>query len=69
MLIAPQRPTLGHQTIVPGVQQPEVKNLRQAKVARPANAFILYRKHHHPQIKAKQPDIHNNQICMYSPLT
>ena len=41
----------------------------KAKVARPPNAFILYRQHHHPLIKAKYPDIHNNQICRYLELT
>jgi hypothetical protein len=35
----------------------------KSKVPRPANAFILYRQHHHPVIKAKYPGIHNNQIC------
>ena len=63
MLITPLRPILGHEIIIPGAQKPKAKTLNQAKVARPANAFILYRKHHHPQIKAEQPDIHNNQIC------
>jgi hypothetical protein len=35
----------------------------KVKIPRPANAFILYRTHHHPIIKARYPDIANNQIC------
>jgi hypothetical protein len=33
------------------------------KVSRPANAFILYRKHNHPDIVARNPGLHNNEIC------
>ena len=36
---------------------------KQEKVARPPNAFILYRQHHHPLIKSSDPGLHNNQIC------
>ncbi|CAD0086787.1 unnamed protein product [Aureobasidium vineae] len=32
------------------------------KVSRPANAFILYRKHHHSDIVARNPGLHNNEI-------
>ncbi|KAH0382581.1 hypothetical protein KCU92_g6155, partial [Aureobasidium melanogenum] len=32
------------------------------KVNRPANAFILYRKHHHSDIVARNPGLHNNEI-------
>lgn len=35
------------------------------KIPRPPNAFILYRQHHHPLIKADHPDYHNNDICMF----
>lgn len=34
------------------------------KVPRPPNAFILYRQHHHPLVKAAHPEYHNNDICM-----
>nr|AVA29528.1 mating type protein MAT1-2 [Venturia inaequalis] len=34
----------------------------KAKVPRPANAFILYRQHKHPAIKAQFPGIVNNDI-------
>ncbi|KAM0804964.1 mating-type protein MAT1-2, partial [Usnea florida] len=34
------------------------------KIARPPNAFILYRQHHHPLIKASHPELHNNQISV-----
>lgn len=36
-----------------------------AKVPRPPNSFILYRQHHHPIIKAQNPDYHNNRICEF----
>jgi hypothetical protein len=35
------------------------------KVPRPANAFILYRQHHHPLVKAAHPEYHNNDICKF----
>lgn len=34
-----------------------------AKIPRPANAFILFRQHHHPTVKAQNPGMHNNDIC------
>ncbi|MCJ1314364.1 hypothetical protein MMC25_008046 [Agyrium rufum] len=43
---------------------PKPGTLTKAKVPRPPNAFILYRQHHHPLIKADNPDIHNNQISI-----
>ncbi|KAH0534223.1 hypothetical protein FGG08_007180 [Glutinoglossum americanum] len=39
------------------------KHQPSEKVPRPPNAFILYRKHHHPQVKADNPGVHNNTIC------
>lgn len=44
--------------------------VKSAKVPRPANAFILYRKDHHESVKLAHPGIHNNQICklMFSSL-
>ncbi|KAI9701696.1 MAG: Transcription factor Sox-2 [Bogoriella megaspora] len=44
--------------------QPASRNARRAKdkVARPPNAFILYRQHHHPKVREKLPDMHNNDI-------
>ncbi|KAL8661364.1 MAG: hypothetical protein Q9202_005666 [Teloschistes flavicans] len=35
-----------------------------AKIARPPNAFILYRQHHHSDVVNKNPSIHNNQISV-----
>ncbi|TKA76201.1 hypothetical protein B0A49_03044 [Cryomyces minteri] len=35
-----------------------------AKIPRPPNAFIMYRQHHHPLVKAAFPNIHNNQISV-----
>ncbi|QSS53977.1 HMG box protein [Histoplasma capsulatum var. duboisii H88] len=34
------------------------------KIPRPPNAFILYRQHHHPLVKATHPDFHNNEISV-----
>ena len=34
------------------------------KVPRPPNAFILYRKHFHPILKFKHPELHNNDISV-----
>ena len=41
------------------------RNVRRAKnkIARPLNAFTLYRQHHHPKVKAMVPEMHNNDIC------
>ncbi|KAL8792602.1 MAG: hypothetical protein Q9195_004825 [Heterodermia aff. obscurata] len=41
----------------------EGKNLR-GKIPRPPNSFILYRQYHHPLLKAKNPEWHNNQISL-----
>lgn len=61
--IAPSRYLLGHNSIVPGAKKPKVKTIKEDKIARPPNAFILYRQHHHPLVKASHPELHNNQIC------
>ncbi|KIW14261.1 hypothetical protein PV08_07043 [Exophiala spinifera] len=37
---------------------------RNARVPRPPNAFILYRKKHHALLKAVQPDLPNNDISI-----
>lgn len=42
-----------------------IKIVKQAKILRPPNAFILYRKAHHEAVKAAHPGIHNNQICKF----
>ncbi|KAL8781512.1 MAG: hypothetical protein Q9213_005985 [Squamulea squamosa] len=39
-------------------------NSKKDKIARPPNAFILYRQHHHPIVKSQNPDCHNNQISI-----
>ncbi|KAL9039507.1 MAG: hypothetical protein Q9214_004847 [Letrouitia sp. 1 TL-2023] len=49
---------------------PKPMQVNKVKVARPPNAFIMYRTYYHPIIKAANPDIHNNSICkLTSPLT
>ena len=64
--IAPSRFLLGHDRIIPGAKKPKVKTPKEDKVARPPNAFILYRQHHHPLVKAAHPELHNNQICKFA---
>lgn len=64
--IAPSRYLLGHDCIVPGAKTPKAKAPKEDKVARPPNAFILYRQHHHPLVKAAHPKLHNNQICKFT---
>ncbi|MCJ1396772.1 hypothetical protein MMC18_009664 [Xylographa bjoerkii] len=44
--------------------KPHVPAGKKAKIKRPPNAFILYRRAHHPVIKAQYPEIHNNQISV-----
>ncbi|KAL1959620.1 hypothetical protein VTO42DRAFT_1655 [Malbranchea cinnamomea] len=51
--------------------QPEEKSrpksnqqTKPEKIPRPPNAFILYRQHHHPLIKAAHPEYHNNDISV-----
>lgn len=66
--ISPSRLLLGHDVIIPGVEKPQVKTAKKSKVARPPNAFILYRQSFHPVLKAENPDLHNNQICKFTEL-
>ena len=61
--IAPTHNPLGHDSIIPEAQKAKPRTSNKAKIARPPNAFILYRQHHHPLVKAEYPDLHNNQIC------
>ncbi|KAI9740000.1 MAG: hypothetical protein M1835_003180 [Candelina submexicana] len=45
----------------------QLKNLQTrslSKIPKPPNAFILYRQHHHPLVKASNPSLHNNQISI-----
>ncbi|KAL9587215.1 MAG: hypothetical protein Q9212_000374 [Teloschistes hypoglaucus] len=37
---------------------------KKVKIARPPNAFILYRQHHHSEVVSQNPSIHNNQISV-----
>ena len=64
--IAPSRYLLGHDCIVPEAKKPKSKAIKEDKIARPPNAFILYRQHHHPLVKASHPNLHNNQICKFA---
>ena len=49
----------------PEPQTPATKKAEKVKVPRPPNAFILYRQHHHPLVKEKNPELRNNQICKF----
>jgi len=49
------------------VARSKIAKDRSSKVPRPPNAFIIYRQHHHPTIKAQNPGVHNNQICKLNP--
>ena len=60
--ITPAGEDIGTSTIFPK-DKPKVSG--KAKVARPPNAFILYRQHHHSILKAQYPDLHNIQICKF----
>ena len=66
IIIRPLRSEFGHGSIIAEASDSKDKVVKKAKVARPANAFILYRQHHHPLIKAEHPELHNNQICKRS---
>jgi hypothetical protein len=37
--------------------------LQEIKIRRPPNAYILYRKDTHNEVKAQNPNLHNNEIC------
>ncbi|KAL8772022.1 MAG: hypothetical protein Q9209_002687 [Squamulea sp. 1 TL-2023] len=53
----------GHEKITPIEPKSKIKS-KKDKIARPPNAFILYRQHHHPIVKSQNPDLHNNQISI-----
>ncbi|KAL8966984.1 MAG: hypothetical protein Q9183_003124 [Haloplaca sp. 2 TL-2023] len=42
----------------------EVKPKSKGKIARPPNAFIVYRQRHHADMVAANPGLHNNQISV-----
>nr|ACS91132.1 HMG [Nannizzia gypsea]ACS91145.1 HMG [Nannizzia gypsea] len=46
------------------INQDIICQVKGPKVPRPPNAFILYRQHHHPVIKAAHPEYHNNDISI-----
>ncbi|KAI4284148.1 MAG: hypothetical protein L6R38_001646 [Xanthoria sp. 2 TBL-2021] len=62
-MIYPVANTDGHEKLT--LTKPKSKTVsKKDKVARPPNAFILYRQHHHPIVKSQNPDLHNNQISI-----
>lgn len=56
---------LGHHYIIKGGTEPKRPVAKKDKPPRPPNAFILYRQRHHPLLRAKFPNLHNNQICKW----
>jgi hypothetical protein len=38
---------------------------KAAKIPRPPNAFIIFRKAHHADVVAQNPGVHNNDICKF----
>ncbi|KAL8675265.1 MAG: hypothetical protein Q9168_000386 [Polycauliona sp. 1 TL-2023] len=61
--IYPKQNLNGHEKVT--VTNPKSKmTSKKDKVARPPNAFILYRQHHHPIVKSQNADLHNNQISI-----
>lgn len=62
--VQPSFNQMGHSDVIPINPAPKNGVSKKEKLPRPPNAFILYRQHHHPLIKAKNPGFHNNQICM-----
>ncbi|KAL9035634.1 MAG: hypothetical protein Q9180_004758 [Flavoplaca navasiana] len=62
-VICPTSSAGGHKKVTITTPKPKVTSKKE-KVARPPNAFILYRQHHHPIVKSQNPDLHNNQISI-----
>lgn len=64
-------------TIVPGYAMPELtlpfgsqftiskKLPARTKIPRPRNAFIIYRMSKRLEVRAANPNVHNNQICKW----
>ena len=44
---------------------PATMSTKTAKIPRPPNAYILYRKERHNSVKDANPGITNNEICKY----
>jgi hypothetical protein len=50
------------------IEEKETAMEKKGKIPRPANAFILFRQHHHARVKAKYFPISNNDICELQPI-
>jgi hypothetical protein len=61
------KPAIHESRKTEAVKKAKIAKERISKVPRPPNAFILYRQHHHPSVKAENPSMHNNDICKCSP--
>ncbi|KAL8699397.1 MAG: hypothetical protein Q9201_006026 [Fulgogasparrea decipioides] len=53
----------GRKKATGGELKPNSKG-KKDKIARPPNAFILYRQHHHSKVVDANPGLHNNQISI-----
>ncbi|KAL8810230.1 MAG: hypothetical protein Q9223_007801 [Gallowayella weberi] len=63
--ISPVIDRKGHKNVAVTESKVDAKaKSKKDKIARPPNAFILYRQHHHPLVKAQYPNLHNNQISI-----
>ncbi|KKZ64523.1 hypothetical protein EMCG_01402 [[Emmonsia] crescens] len=62
--VMPMIATNNDQSASPSPKANKVAQGKPEKIPRPPNAFILYRQHHHPLVKASHPDFHNNEISV-----
>lgn len=63
--VMPMIVTSNEQSVSSSPKVNKVTLEKPEKIPRPPNAFILYRRHHHPLVKATHPDFHNNEICWF----
>lgn len=63
--IVPSYNSDGRKEVTAGEVKSKTKS-KKNKVARPPNAFILYRQHHHGRLVDANPGVHNYQICEFS---
>jgi hypothetical protein len=56
-------PQLSVTSDTPEPESEQSKARKLAKIPRPPNAYILYRKDRHHNVKSAHPGIHNNEIC------
>ncbi|EQL36520.1 HMG domain-containing protein, variant 4 [Blastomyces dermatitidis ER-3] len=62
--VMPMIATNSDQNASPSPKANKAAQGKPEKIPRPPNAFILYRQHHHPLVKASHPGFHNNEISV-----